>query len=263
MPAGQNFLIDKNIALKFTSLIPENFPVFEIGAGKGALTNYLLEKSRKVVVIEKDPYLADFLKNRFASYKNFEVVEGNVLKLTPEFKEPFYIIGNLPYQISTEIIFWLAKVKNFIQAFLSFQKETAERFLSKEGSPLYGRTSLTVGVFFKAEKLLDISRTCFKPSPKISSTVVSFKRKNIDIDVEKWREFLNLCFFSKRKVLISNLKRAGFDAENFFKQNNLPKNLRPHQASPEIFLKLFDMVHPVLSEIGRSEGQIFLMKNLG
>jgi len=239
MPCGQNFLIDKNIALKFTSLIPENYPVFEIGAGKGALTQYLLEKSRKVVVIEKDLFLVNFLKNRFATYKNFEVVEGDVLKFTPEFKEPFYI------QISTEIIFWLAKVKNFIQAFLSFQKETAERFLSKEGSPLYGRTSLTVGVFFKAEKLFDISRTCFKPSPKISSTVVSFKRKNVDIDVEKWREFLNLCFFSKRKILISNLKKAGFDAENFFKQNNLPKNLRPHQASPEIFLKLFDMIKPI------------------
>jgi len=114
MPCGQNFLIDKNIALKFTSLIPENYPVFEIGAGKGALTQYLLEKSRKVVVIEKDLFLVNFLKNRFATYKNFEVVEGDVLKFTPEFKEPFYIIGNLPYQISTEIIFWLAKVKNFI-----------------------------------------------------------------------------------------------------------------------------------------------------
>ena len=181
---GQNFLIDQNIIRKITELVDiKNKNILEIGPGTGNLTSSILEKKpKKFYVIEKDNLLATNLQKKF---NNKIIISNNdILKINENLicKEKLIVFGNLPYNISTEILCkWILNLKNsdfwFSNLILMFQKEVAERIISKFDTSNYGRLSILANWKLDINKIYDIKPNCFSPIPKIDSTLLIFRQK--------------------------------------------------------------------------------------
>ncbi|MFH1958394.1 MAG: 16S rRNA (adenine(1518)-N(6)/adenine(1519)-N(6))-dimethyltransferase RsmA [bacterium] len=248
MPAvlGQHFLTDGKSIKKIISLVPENRNILEIGPGRGALTGRLAEISGEVVCVEKDKLLAETLKKKYGGGK-IKIINADILKTGTEVIKraacsagPFFIVSNLPFSITTDIMFWLLSSPLWEKCLLTIQKDAADRLLSETGDSLYGRTSVTVSAFFAPERKFNIRRECFQPKPSVDASVILLTNGNSGTDANDWKKFMNSCFFSKRKFLLSNLKRAGYkNPEKVFDKFSLVENLRPHQVSPEKYLALF------------------------
>lgn len=242
MPAvlGQHFLTDNNIIKKIISLVPKNWNILEIGPGRGALTDRLVEISGEVICVEKDLRLAELLRKRYRG-KKVRIVNADILEERSFFNGEFFIVSNLPFSITTDIIYWLLSVPSWEKCLLTIQKDAADRFLSETGDSLYGRTSVTVSAFFAPERKFNIRRECFQPSPSVDASVILLTNGNSGTDAGKWKKFMNDCFFSKRKFLLSNLKRAGYkNSEKMFDRFFIGRKLRPHQVPPEKYLSLFN-----------------------
>jgi len=245
MPAvlGQHFLIDSNSIKKIISLVPENRNILEIGPGRGALTGLLGERAKEVICVERDKSLAENLKKEYGSGK-IKIINADILKMGTEVikraAESFFIVSNLPFSITTDIMYWLLAVPSWKKCLLTIQKDAADRFLAEPGDSLYGRSSVTVSAFFAPERKFNIGRKCFKPPPSVDASVILLTNGNSGTDAGGWKKFMNDCFFSKRKFLLSNLKRAGYkNPEKMFDKFSLDGKLRPHQVSPGKYLMLF------------------------
>jgi len=244
---GQHFLTDEGIAEKIAnSLSFKGYKhVLEIGPGMGVLTKYLLKKDIKTHVIEIDPESVEYLK---ANYLNLadRVYEFDFLKydLTEIFKdEPFAIIGNFPYNISTQIVFKTLEMREQIPEFSGmFQKEVAARICSKEGSKVYGILSVLTQAFYDAEYLFTVPPTVFNPPPKIDSGVLRLKRKEniaLPCDEKLFFRVVKTAFQQRRKTLRNSLK-------TFNLSDNLKANVifdkRPEQLSVDSFLELTQLI---------------------
>ena len=211
---GQHFLTDEAIAEKIADSLSLNGykDVLEIGPGMGVLTKYLLKKDIKTHVIEIDSESVEYLK---ANYLNLadRVYEKDFLKhnLTEIFKDqPFAVIGNFPYNISTQIVFKTLEMREQIPEFSGmFQKEVAQRICSKEGSKVYGILSVLTQAFFDAEYLFTVPPTVFNPPPKVDSGVLRLKRKenfNLPVDEKLFFRVVKTAFQQRRKTLRNSLK---------------------------------------------------------
>ena len=177
---GQNFLIDKNILERIANTAPiENKTVLEIGPGTGNLTSYIIKKKpKKFFVIEKDNDLSINLKNKFDN--QIKIINEDVLNVneTNISEDKITVFGNLPYNISTEILSkWIINLKDnfwFECLILMFQKEVADRIIAKSNTSMYGRLSIISNWKLKIEKICDISPEAFKPKPKIESSLLLF-----------------------------------------------------------------------------------------
>ena len=240
---GQHFLTDESIAKAIAdSLSLEGYQhVLEIGPGMGVLTKYLLKKPIKTHVIEIDSESVDYLK---ANYLNLadRVYEKDFLKfdLIEIFKdEPFAIIGNFPYNISTQIVFKTIEMRDQIPEFSGmFQKEVAQRICSKEGSKVYGILSVLTQAFYNAEYLFTVPPHVFNPAPKVESGVLRLKRKDnftLSCDEKLFFRVVKTAFQQRRKTLRNSLK-------TFNLSDNLKANVifdkRPEQLSVDSFLEL-------------------------
>jgi len=205
---GQNFLIDENVATREVSYanISKNDIVLEIGPGKGILTKLLAEKAKEVIAIEIDLNLIDELKRKLPS--NVKLIHNNALKIDfftlPKFNK---IVSNLPFQISSPITFKFLEY-NFDIAVLIYQEEFANRMVARYGNNDYSR--LSVGIYYKAkcEILEKVSKTCFKPRPKIDSCIIKLTRRNTPpFNVIDESFFFNLTkkLFSYRRKKIKNI----------------------------------------------------------
>ena len=179
---GQNFLVDENI-LNFiidASDISDQDTILEIGPGLGALTEKILLKSNNLVCVEKDKKLYSFLLNRFSVLK---IINKDILKINPNelaIKNSYKIISNLPYSVASRIIIMFAESNNSpISMTLTIQKEVAERLIASPNSKSYGVLSILVSNFYEIKILKIISPKCFFPSPKVFSSVVLLKKRNI------------------------------------------------------------------------------------
>ena len=187
---GQNFLIDKNILEKITNTTHiSNKTVLEIGPGTGNLTSYILKKNpKKMFVIEKDNELASNLNNQFN--KKINIINDDVLKIdeTKLFKDKVIVFGNLPYNISTEILSkWIINLKNdfwFECLILMFQKEVANRIIAEFNTSNYGRLSIICNWKLNIEKICDIKPESFSPRPKVNSSLLLFYPKKSFIKIE-------------------------------------------------------------------------------
>ena len=183
---GQNFLIDLNIIKKIINLSEVfNKDILEIGPGKGALTNQILRnKPRSLTLIEKDTLLSNELKSKYAHDKSVKIYNKDILKfdLEGQLKKDTLIFGNLPYNISSQILIKLIKFKKWPPKYsgliLMFQKEMAERIIGKFGTSKYGRLSIITNFRLNILNKFNISPNCFFPKPKINSTVIFFKPHN-------------------------------------------------------------------------------------
>ena len=183
---GQNFLIDQNIINKIikTGNITKNKTILEIGSGYGNLTKSILKMNpKKIIAIEKDKYLASYLNNFFDDKNKIEVINDDILNIINNnvFGNNLIVYGNLPYNISTKILTSLILLKKwppwYESLILMFQKEVANRIIAKNNSKEYGRLSILCNWRLDITKLFDISKNCFKPIPKVDSTILLFKPK--------------------------------------------------------------------------------------
>ena len=182
---GQNFLIDKNILEKITTITDiKDKIILEIGPGTGNLTSYILKKNpKKFFVIEKDDNLALNLKNKFDN--KLTIINEDVLKIDENiiFKDKVTVFGNLPYNISTEILSkWIINLKEsfwFESLVLMFQKEVADRIIAKFNTSNYGRLSIICNWKLNIKKVCDIKPGAFYPKPKVDSSLLFFHPKKI------------------------------------------------------------------------------------
>ncbi len=235
---SQNFLIDNNILNKISNLIPsENLEILEIGPGDGKLTDkIILKKPTSLTLIEIDNVLIEILKKKYSKSLGIKLINKDILKL-PLNKKYQLVISNLPYNISSQILVKLSLL-NFAPEFLilMFQKEFAQRLLDKK---LNSINSL-VRCFYDITYNFDVSKNCFRPIPKIDSTVLTFKKlKKKLIKKKELSEFIifkrNL-FSHKRKSLKNNLKKYSI-------QNSIDLSLRVENLKLEELIKLFREVN--------------------
>ena len=244
---GQHFLNNENIAKKIADTLSckgyDN--VLEIGPGMGVLTKYLLDKDITTYVIEIDTESVEYLK---ANYLNLasRIIEKDFLKydLNEVFKgEPLAIIGNFPYNISSQILFKTLEMRDQIPEFSGmFQKEVAKRICEKEGSKTYGILSVLTQAFYNAEYLFTVPPGVFNPPPKVDSGVLRLTRKanfNLPCDEKLFFKVVKTGFQQRRKTLRNSLK-------TFNLSDNLKANVifdkRPEQLSVEGFIELTSLI---------------------
>ena len=216
---GQNFLIDKNILKKIsnqTNIKNEN--IVEIGPGYGNLTDYIiLKKPKKLILIEKDLLLFNFLKKKYQTRKEVEIINADVLEYDFSKLEKIKIISNLPYNISTKIIMKLLFYnKNIISFICMIQKELAEKFDYKKKK--MNKYKFIIKMCSNYNILFKVNNKVFYPKPKVNSNVVKFELKNIQIDQKKLMNYTNKIFSNKRKSLRNKLKNNSYTNELILKK---------------------------------------------
>lgn len=222
---GQNFLIDRNYIHKIVSALnpQKGETIVEIGAGRGALTEKLLESGANVIAIELDRDLIPLLREKFENSENFKLVETdalnvdfNALTKTEDRRPKTKLVANLPYNISTAILQNLIEQREvFSEMILMFQREVVERMTAEAGNAERGFLSVLVEAYLDAEKLFDVSPNAFRPVPKVWSSIVRLMPKeNVEIeDTNLFRQLISAGFARKRKTILNNLK-------------NVPQNLK-------------------------------------
>ena len=240
---GQHFLTDENIAKQIADTLTLNGydTVLEIGPGMGVLTKYLLEKELDTYVIEIDTESVDYLNSHYPKL-NGKVISKDFLKynINEVFEgKPFAIIGNFPYNISTQIVFKCLEMRNQVPEFSGmFQKEVAERICSKKGSKVYGILSVLAQAFYDVEYLFTVEPEVFNPPPKVKSGVMRMIRKenySLPCDEKLFFSVVKIGFQQRRKTLRNSLKSFGL-SDNL-KEDTI-FDLRPEQLSVEQFIEL-------------------------
>ena len=210
---GQHFLKDLNIAQKIADTLSlANYKkVVEIGAGMGVLTQFLLKKDTEVYVVEIDKESVAYLEAHYPELRG-KIIADDFLKydIAGYLGESFAIIGNFPYNISTQIVFKLLELRDYVPEFSGmFQKEVAERICEREGSKTYGILSVLVQAFYEATYLFTVSEGVFNPPPKVKSGVLRLVRKpnyHLDCDEALFFTIVKTAFNQRRKTLRNSLK---------------------------------------------------------
>lgn len=243
---GQHFLKDLTIAQKIADTLSFSGyrKTLEIGPGMGVLTQFLLKKNTDVYVIEIDRESVTYLENHFPKLQN-RIISGDFLKfdIVSYFKEPFAIIGNFPYNISSQIVFKMLDLRDYIPEFSGmFQKEVAERICEKAGSKTYGILSVLVQAFYDADYLFTVSENVFNPPPKVKSGVLRLVRKenfHLDCDEKLFFSVVKTAFQQRRKTLRNSLK-SFINSEELKIKTVFDK--RPEQLSWEEFVEITKMI---------------------
>jgi 16S rRNA (adenine1518-N6/adenine1519-N6)-dimethyltransferase len=244
---GQNFLIDREVLEKIVSLTDiTNKEVLEIGPGSGNLTTYILKQNpKKLYAVEKDNDLAILLKEKFDN--EIEIINEDILKVSEcnISEQKLSVFGNLPYNISTEILSkWILNIGSnfwFESLILMFQKEVADRIISEFNNSKYGRLSILSSWKLNVKKIIDIKPQSFSPRPKIDSSLLLFtpKKNFFELKDPKNLERITRIFFSQRRKMLKKPFNQVFDngkevAEKF----GIDLNLRPQNLEPEVYFKL-------------------------
>tara|TARA_B100001057_G_scaffold481343_1_gene555266 strand:+ start:245 stop:1033 length:789 start_codon:yes stop_codon:yes gene_type:complete len=245
---GQNFLIDRNIINKIIDIIEINKKnILEIGPGTGNLTSQILKRSpKKLIVIEKDENLVKILEESFDS--KISIINDDILDIDENKldEEKLIVFGNLPYNISTEILCkWILNINDnnfwFTNLILMFQKEVADRIVSKFNSTNYGRLSVLSNWKLNIKKVFDVKPICFSPRPKVESTVLLFepKQKFLKLKNPKNLEHITRTFFIHRRKMIKKPYNSIFNGRmDIAEKLNLQLSLRPQHLDFETYYKL-------------------------
>ena len=240
-------MIDREVLEKITSTTNiTNKDVLEIGPGSGNLTSYILkQKPKKLYVVEKDDDLAILLKEKFSN--EIEIINDDILKVSENkiSDQKLSVFGNLPYNISTEILSkWILNIGSnfwFESLALMFQKEVADRIISKFNSSKYGRLSILSSWKLNIKKIIDIKPQSFSPRPKIDSSLLLFTPKKNFFELEDPRnlEKITRIFFSqRRKMLKRPFNQVFTNGKKVAEKFDINLNLRPQNLKPEMYFKL-------------------------
>ena len=244
---GQNFLIDREVLEKIVSITDiANKEVLEIGPGSGNLTTYILkQKPKKLYVVEKDDDLAILLKEKFDT--EIEIINDDILKVSEDkiSEQKLSVFGNLPYNISTEILSkWILNIGSnfwFESLVLMFQKEVADRIISEFNNSKYGRLSILSSWKLNVKKIIDIKPQSFSPRPKIDSSLLLFTPKEnfFELKDPKNLEKITRIFFSqRRKMLKKPFNQVFANGKQVAEKFGIDLNLRPQNLEPETYFKL-------------------------
>ena len=244
---GQNFLVDHNILEQIVDTVEiNNKEILEIGPGSGNLTTHILKRNpKKVYVIEKDNDLSSMLSEKFNNEIN--IINDDVLNIFENkiSKNKLTVFGNLPYNISTEILSkWIININEefwFDKLVLMFQKEVADRIISNHNTSNYGRLSILSNWKLNIKKIIDIKPESFSPRPKIDSSLLVFTPKNkfFKLRNAKNLEVITRIFFSqRRKMLKKPFNQIFKNVKEISRKFNIDLNLRPQNLEPEMYYKL-------------------------
>ena len=241
---GQHFLINEDITHEIAySLTLKNAyeKVVEVGPGKGVLTKYLLEREFGLFAVEADRDMVQYLNKHYPQLRD-SIIPADFLKVDLNLflkGEPFALIGNFPYNISSQILFKMLDYRDQIPEMVGmFQKEVAERVVAKPGSKTYGVISILIQAYYEGEVIIHVGPENFSPPPKVQSAVIRMVRKenkDIGCDEKLFKQIVKQAFSQRRKMLRNTMKAFLKDDpilnEEFFKQ-------RPEQLSLEDFIQL-------------------------
>ena len=249
---GQHFLGDETIAEEIANSLSfsDYDKVVEVGPGRGMLTKYLLQKKAELIVIEADRDMVMHIQKNYPELRQ-QIVSADFLKvdLSMFWRDlPFGLIGNFPYNISTQILFKMLDHKELIPEMVGmFQKEVAERVVSKEGSKVYGVISVLIQAYYDGEYLFTVEPESFIPPPKVRSAVIRLTRKenqDLGCDYKLFRRVVKQAFSQRRKMLRNTMKTFIKDdpllEDDFFKQ-------RPEQISVEQYIDLTNKIEQRLN----------------
>lgn len=262
---GQNFLIDDFILNEITegAKIGENDLVIEIGPGLGNLTQYLLDNSKHVLLIEIDKNLINILKKRFEEYTNYTLINGDILKLDLDKKikeiednnnikfEKVKVVANLPYYITTPILFKLLKdEKRIDEIVVMVQKEVALRMISKHNSKVYGVLSIMTQYLSEPEIIINVPNNSFIPAPNVESAVIKLKKeKRYRVENEDvFFKLVHSSFFNRRKKIINSIVNSNFmnldksEIENILKELNISINIRAEELNIKQYIMISDYI---------------------
>ena len=250
---GQNFLIDNNIVKKIVNLVNiKNKNIIEIGPGRGVLTDEILEKKPKsITLIEKDNLLVQNLKEKYSNFQSINVLNNDILKFDIEKLklENTIIFGNLPYNISSQILIKILNFKkwppNFSDLIFMFQKELGDKIIGSYPSPNYGRLSIITNFRLNIVKKFLVSPNCFFPKPKINSMVIQFKpqlNKYFKIKkIKNLERITNIFFSNKRKMINKSIKKV-LNKEQIHMIDHLNLSMRPSEVKPDIYYKITELI---------------------
>ncbi|TAH07007.1 MAG: ribosomal RNA small subunit methyltransferase A [Sphingobacteriia bacterium] len=215
---GQHFLKDENICQKIVAALLEDgtaYPLLEVGPGGGALTKHLLKLDMPAFkAVELDREKVAYLKHSYPVLADI-IIEGSILEIDPPFEGSFILLGNFPYNISTQIVFRVLEWKSQVPVMIGmFQKEVAERIVSKPHTKVYGILSVLVQAFYEVEYLFDVPPTSFNPPPKVVSGMIRLRRKDQPVVMKSERSFFTLvkAAFGQRRKMLRNPMKPFFEA---------------------------------------------------
>ena len=249
---GQHYLVDKNVIKKITDTVEiENKNVIEIGPGRGALTEEILRRNPKsLALIEKDNELSKYLKLKYFDKNLLRIFNDDILKFGLEkiIKKNTVIFGNLPYNISSQILVKIRRFKiwppKFGDLVFMFQKELGEKIISNYPSSKYGRLSILRNYRLNIVKKFNVSSNCFFPKPKVNSMVIHFKpNKNTMKNIKKLENLelvTNIFFSGKRKMINKSIKKI-LDKSDIDKIKSICLTKRPSEIKPEIYYKITEL----------------------
>jgi len=248
---GQNFISDKNLLNSIANIanVNSNDYILEIGAGAGTLTSVLASKAKRVISFEIDNSLKPILEKIENQHDNLSIRFEDFMLADIEniFDKEYKVVANIPYYITTPIIFKLLDYKDKInQMLFMVQKEVAERFASKEGTKMYGITSVILQSIANVSYEKTVRKECFTPHPKVDSALVKieFHNKFQIKNFEKFKEFVHASFAMRRKTLINNLmSKLNFERDflvDIFNKLDFSVTIRPEDLSVEKFIELFN-----------------------
>ncbi len=215
---GQHFLKDESICKQIVAALQEDKfeRLVEVGPGAGALTKYLLQlPSIDFKAVELDDEKVPYLNKTFPSIQG-KIIHKDFLEIDAPFEDVFTVIGNFPYNISSQILFKILDWKDQVPVVIGmFQKEVAQRVAAKEGSKVYGIISILIQAYYDVEYLFDVPPESFTPPPKVMSGVIKLKRKKEVLEVKSEKEFIQLvkAAFNQRRKMLRNAVKGLFDEE--------------------------------------------------
>jgi 16S rRNA (adenine1518-N6/adenine1519-N6)-dimethyltransferase len=246
---GQNFLLDHYTAGRIVeaSGVTGNDRIIEIGPGRGIMTRFIAEVAKELIAIELDYTLFNNLKKDLIAYSNVTVLNMDVMDCDFSHYEAFKVIANIPYYITTPIIFKLIEEDNKMQSMtLTIQKEVAERIVAPPGNKQYGVLSLMVQYYGKAGILFTIPAGAFRPIPKVDSAVIKIERyENPPVHVDDpalFRKIIKTSFANRRKMLSNSLKTVHPDIKMIMDETGIDPSRRPETLSMEEFANITNAV---------------------
>ena len=232
---GQNFLIDDNILRKIAKNYNPNFPIIEIGPGTGAMTQYFLEKKQNsVYLVEYDADMIEILNKEYSNIKEIfhaDASKFDFSRILSRENNEFVIFGNLPYNVSSQIIFNLVKnIDKINSCYFMVQKEVAKRLTENKNNKNYSRLTVMTDLYFDKKILFDVKPNSFLPAPRVDSSIVEFRKKNDLLnklkDRNKFAEIVKEAFSQRRKMLRNNLKKyKDYNLENIVDLKQRAENL--------------------------------------
>lgn len=214
---GQHFLINVGIKEKIVQAIKDQVPfgenLLEIGPGEGVLTKYLVEEDYNLKVVEIDPDMVDVLNRDIPKLKEEQIVFGDVVQLNIETffnKDVFHLVGNFPYNVSSQLLFMMYENKEQIPTMIGmFQKEVADRVVAPPGSKTYGILSVLLQAYYNCKRLFLVSKGSFNPPPKVESAVILLTRnetKHLGCDEVLFKRIVKMAFSQRRKMMRNTLR---------------------------------------------------------